>query len=154
MRSAASCGKQTSPVELCLLAARSRWLEQKMAARTSSTVRALCERSRGRKSSPPEPETSIRRSDSSLPEGSVSERSKRFTKRKQNTKLSLTSHHSADVGTIKELDEAVRGARQSLQSFAATPTPEPTLLRAVYFGNCVYTFRFLLQRVSVLKPAP
>ena len=125
-----------------------------MAARTSSTVRALCERSRGRKSSPPEPETSIRRSGSSLPEGSVSERSKRFTKRKQNTKLSLTSHHSADVGTIKELDEAVRGARQSLQSFAATPTPEPTLLRAVYFGNCVYTFRFLLQRVSVLKPAP
>ena len=84
----------------------------------------------------------------------MSERSKRFTRRKQNTKLSLTSHHSADVGTIKELDEAVRGARQSLQSFAATATPEPTLLRAIYFGNCVYTFRFLLQRVSVLKPAP
>ena len=84
----------------------------------------------------------------------MSERSKRFTRRKQNTKLSLTSHHSADVGTIKELDEAVRGARQSLQSFAATPTPEPTMLRANYFAHCVYTFRFLLQRVSVLKPAP
>ena len=126
-----------------------------MATRTSSTVRALCERSRGRKSRPPEPETSIRRSGSALPEGSVaSERSKRFTKRKQDTKLSLTSHHSADVGTIKELDEAVRGARQALQSFAATPTPEPTSWRAFYFGNCVYTFRFLLQRVSVLKPAP
>ena len=53
-----------------------------------------------------------------------------------------------------ELDEAVRGARQSLQSFAATPTPEPTMLRANYFAHCVYTFRFLLQRVSVLKPAP
>ena len=82
-----------------------------------------------------------------------SERSIRFAARcKQNSRLSLTDHHSADVGTVKELDDAVRGAREALQSFADTVTPKPTMYRAFYFGNCVYTFRFLLQRGAMSKP--
>ena len=60
------------------------------------------------------------------------------------SKLSL-SDRSVDVGTIKELDDAVRGARHELRTFTRTIPPEPTTFRAFYFGNCVYTFRFLLQ---------
>ena len=82
-----------------------------------------------------------------------SERSKRFAARgPANSRLSLTDHHSSDVGTVKELDDAVRGARQQLQNFALTLTPKPTVYRAFYFGNCVYTFRFLLQRGAMSRP--
>jgi|TARA_B110000196_G_C20770878_1_gene486538 hypothetical protein len=82
------------------------------------------------------------------PSGSVSERSeraKRFAARRTNSRLSLTDHHSEEVGTIKELNDAIKGARQALQEFARTPPPKFTMARAFYFGNCVCTFRFLLR---------
>ena len=82
------------------------------------------------------------------PSGSTAERSeraKRFAARRSNSKLSLNDHHSEDVGTVKELDEAIKGARQALREFARTAPPKATMSRAFYFGNCVCTFRFLLQ---------
>lgn len=82
------------------------------------------------------------------PSGSTAERSeraKRFAARRSNSKLSLNDRHSEDVGTVKELDDAIQGARQALREFARTAPPKATMSRAFYFGNCVCTFRFLLQ---------
>ena len=82
------------------------------------------------------------------PSGSTAERSeraKRFAARRSNSKLSLNDRHSEDVGTVKELDDAIKGARQALREFARTAPPKATMSRAFYFGNCVCTFRFLLQ---------
>ena len=106
----------------------------------------------GRRMSAPFRPATLDLSEISGPNGGISEisvrseRSIRFAARcKQNSRLSLTDHHSADVGTVKELDDAIKGARQALREFARTAPPKATMSRAFYFGNCVCTFRFLLQ---------
>ena len=70
----------------------------------------------------------------------------RRTVRRASSSLTLTNGDKlADVGTIKELDDAVKGARAELLIFTEAVPPEQTTWRAVIFGACVYNFRFILQ---------
>ena len=83
-----------------------------------------------------------------VPSGTTSarsERAKRFAALRSASSLRLSERHSEDVGTIKELDEAIKGARRALRDFARVTPPHMSTARAFYFGNCVCTFRFLLQ---------
>lgn len=74
-----------------------------------------------------------------------SERAKRPPMLRSPSSLRLTERHWEDVGTIKELDDAIKGARRALRDFSKVTPPKMSTARAFYFGNCVCTFRFLLQ---------
>lgn len=74
-----------------------------------------------------------------------SERAKRSPMLRSSSSLRLTERHWEDVGTIKELDDAIKGARRALRDFSKVTPPNMSTARAFYFGNCVCTFRFLLQ---------
>ena len=59
-----------------------------------------------------------------------SERSKRFAARgPANSRLSLTDHHSSDVGTVKELDDAVI---RRLTKRVMVPLPDPDARRGLF----------------------